>query len=50
MLEDPDFIAACAKRNLMLEPGSGQDMDAINQETMNLPKPIVESLRTLLKE
>jgi tripartite-type tricarboxylate transporter receptor subunit TctC len=50
MLKDPDFIAACAKRNLMLEPASGQDMDAINQETMNLPKPIVESLRTLLKE
>jgi tripartite-type tricarboxylate transporter receptor subunit TctC len=50
MLKDPDFIAACAKRNLMLEPGSGEDMDAINQETMNLPKPIVEALRTLLKE
>jgi tripartite-type tricarboxylate transporter receptor subunit TctC len=50
MLKDPDFIAACAKRNLMLEPGSGEEMDAINQETMNLPKPIVEALRTLLKE
>jgi tripartite-type tricarboxylate transporter receptor subunit TctC len=49
MLKDPDFIAACAKRNLMLDPASGQDMDAINQETMNLPKPIVEALRTLLK-
>jgi hypothetical protein len=24
-------------------------MDAINQDTMNLPKPIVEALRTLLK-
>jgi tripartite-type tricarboxylate transporter receptor subunit TctC len=50
MLKDPDFIAACAKRNLMLAPASGEDMDAINQETMNLPKPIVEALRTLLKE
>jgi hypothetical protein len=49
MLKDPDFIAACTKRNLMLDPASGQDMDAINQETMNLPKPIVEALRTLLK-
>jgi tripartite-type tricarboxylate transporter receptor subunit TctC len=49
MLKDPDFIAACAKRNLMLDPASGQDMDAINQETMSLPKPIVEALRTLLK-
>ena len=49
MLKDPDFIAACAKRNLMLEPGSGKNMDVINQETMNLPKPIVEALRTLPK-
>ena len=32
-----------------LEPASGPDMDGINQETMNLPKPIVEALRTLLK-
>jgi tripartite-type tricarboxylate transporter receptor subunit TctC len=50
MLKDPDFVAACVKRNLMLEPAKGEDMDAINQETMNLPKPIVEALRTLLKE
>jgi tripartite-type tricarboxylate transporter receptor subunit TctC len=49
MLKDPDFIAACTKRNLMLDPASGPDMDAINQDTMNLPKPIVEALRTLLK-
>jgi tripartite-type tricarboxylate transporter receptor subunit TctC len=49
MLRDPDFLAACTQRNLMLDPAKGEDMDAINQETMNLPKPIVEALRTLLK-
>ena len=49
MLKDPDFIAACAQRHLMLDPAKGEDMDAINQETMNLPKPTVEALRTLLK-
>ena len=49
MLKDPDFIAACAQRHMMLDPAKGEDMDAINQETMNLPKPIVEALRTLLK-
>ncbi|HEY6256488.1 MAG TPA: hypothetical protein VIY51_11920 [Xanthobacteraceae bacterium] len=49
MLKDPDFVAACAKRNLMLDPARGEDMDAINQETMNLPKPIVDALRTLLR-
>jgi tripartite-type tricarboxylate transporter receptor subunit TctC len=50
MLKDPDFIAACQKRNLMLDPGRGEDMDAISQETMNLPKPFVAALRSLLKE
>jgi tripartite-type tricarboxylate transporter receptor subunit TctC len=49
MLKDPDFLAACEQRHLLLEPASGPDMDAINRETMSLPKPIVEALRTLLK-
>jgi tripartite-type tricarboxylate transporter receptor subunit TctC len=49
MLKDPDFAAACAQRNLMLDPAAGEDMDAINRETMNLPKPIVEALRSLLR-
>jgi tripartite-type tricarboxylate transporter receptor subunit TctC len=49
-LTDKDFLAACEKRNLMLDPGRGEDMDAINQDTMNLPKPIVAALKTLLKE
>jgi tripartite-type tricarboxylate transporter receptor subunit TctC len=49
MLKDPDFLAACTQRNLMLDPAKGEDMDAINQETMSLPKPIVDALRTLLK-
>jgi tripartite-type tricarboxylate transporter receptor subunit TctC len=49
MLKDPDFLAACEQRHLLLDPAAGQDMDAINQETMNLPKPIVDALRTLLK-
>jgi tripartite-type tricarboxylate transporter receptor subunit TctC len=49
MLQDPDFIAACAQRHLMLDPGKGEEMDAINAETMNLPKPIVQALRALLK-
>jgi tripartite-type tricarboxylate transporter receptor subunit TctC len=50
MLKDPDFIAACRQRNLMLDPGSGEEMDAITQETLNLPKPFLAALRGLLKE
>ena len=50
MLKDPDFIAACEQRRLMLDPARGEDMDAIIRDTMNLPKPFVASLKTLLKE
>ena len=50
MIKDPDFIAACQTRRLMLDPARGEDMDAINRETMNLPKPFVAALKGLLKE
>lgn len=49
MLKDPDFLAACEKRNLMLDPGTGEAMDAITKETEALPKPVVEALRALMK-
>jgi tripartite-type tricarboxylate transporter receptor subunit TctC len=48
MVRDPEFIAVGAKRNLMLDPGAGEAIDAINRQTMTLPKPIVEALRKLL--
>jgi tripartite-type tricarboxylate transporter receptor subunit TctC len=50
VVKDPDFRAAAEKRNLMLDPDSGEAMDAINEQTTKLPKPIVEALRKLLKE
>jgi tripartite-type tricarboxylate transporter receptor subunit TctC len=50
MLKDPEFLAAIAKRNLMFDPAPGEAMDAINAQTMALPKPVVEALRKLLKE
>jgi tripartite-type tricarboxylate transporter receptor subunit TctC len=50
MLKDPDFIAACEQRRLMLDPARGEAMDAIIRDTMSLPKPFVASLKTLLKE
>jgi hypothetical protein len=50
MLKDAEFLAAIAKRNLMFDPAAGEAMDAINAQTMALPKPVVEALRKLLKE
>jgi tripartite-type tricarboxylate transporter receptor subunit TctC len=49
MLADPDFLAAMAKRNVMIEPATGEAMDAVTTETMGLPKSTIEALRTLLK-
>jgi tripartite-type tricarboxylate transporter receptor subunit TctC len=50
MLKDPDFIATSKKRNLMIDPGTGEAMDAINEETMKLPAPMVEKLKLLLRD
>jgi tripartite-type tricarboxylate transporter receptor subunit TctC len=49
MVADPDFLAAMAKRNVMIEPATGEAMDAVTSETMGLSKSTVEALRTLLK-
>ena len=50
MVADPDFLATCAKRNLQIAYASGEEMEAINAETMRLPKPTVDALRVLLKD
>jgi tripartite-type tricarboxylate transporter receptor subunit TctC len=50
MLKDPEFLAACEKRNVTIEPGTGEEMDAITRETMRMPKPIVAALAKLFKE
>ncbi len=49
MLKDPDFLAAWRSATDD-RPGAGEEMDAIKRETMSLPKPTVEALRTLLKD
>lgn len=50
MIKDPDFVAACKARHVMIDPGSGEDMDAIVTDTVNLPKPIIARLGVLLSE
>ena len=38
MVKDPDFVAACDKRHVMLDPASGEEMDAIVKTTFALPR------------
>jgi len=41
MLKDPEFLAASEKRNLMIDGGSGEDMDAIVRETLKIPPSVL---------
>jgi hypothetical protein len=50
MLTDPDFLAACEKRNVTIEPATGEEMDAITRETVRMPKSIIQALAKLFKE
>jgi tripartite-type tricarboxylate transporter receptor subunit TctC len=50
MVADKEFLAACEKRNLQIAYATGEEMDAINAETMKLPKSTVDALAKLLKE
>ncbi|MFN3892042.1 MAG: Bug family tripartite tricarboxylate transporter substrate binding protein [Beijerinckiaceae bacterium] len=49
MLKDEKVRAVAEKRNLMLDPGRGEDMDALVRETMALPKDVVDKVAALLK-
>jgi tripartite-type tricarboxylate transporter receptor subunit TctC len=49
MLKDPEFLEACRSRNLMLDPGSWEEMDAINREAMGLSPQTADALRRVLK-
>jgi tripartite-type tricarboxylate transporter receptor subunit TctC len=50
MLKDPEFLAACAQRNVTIEPATGEEMDAIMRETVQMPKPVIAALGKLFKE
>jgi tripartite-type tricarboxylate transporter receptor subunit TctC len=49
MLQDPAFLETCKKRNLMVDPATGEEIDAIVKETMALPKSIVAQVGALAK-
>jgi tripartite-type tricarboxylate transporter receptor subunit TctC len=41
MLKDPEFLAAAEKRNLMVDPGTGEEMDALVHETLKIPPAVL---------
>jgi len=49
MLEDADFLAACAKRNLMVEGAPGEEIDAIVRATLRLPRAVAEKIGAMMQ-
>jgi tripartite-type tricarboxylate transporter receptor subunit TctC len=49
MLKDPDFLAACEKRNLMIDGASGEEMDQIVRDTLQLPPTVAEKIAQLMQ-
>ena len=49
MLADPDFLAACETRKLMVDGASGEEMDAIVGETLRLPRDLLDKIGQLMR-
>jgi len=49
MLGDPDFLAACEKRGLMVEGAAGEEIDQIVRETLRLPQAVAEKISQMMQ-
>jgi tripartite-type tricarboxylate transporter receptor subunit TctC len=49
MLKDPDFLAACEKRNLMVDGAAGEEIDKIAREMLSLPEEVVEKIGQMMQ-
>jgi tripartite-type tricarboxylate transporter receptor subunit TctC len=49
MLKDPDFLAAAEKRNLMVDPGSGEELDALVRDTLKLPQDVAVKIGKMME-
>src|SRR6267378_1032339 len=49
VLEDPDFLAACEKRKLMIEGAPGEEIDDIVRETLRLPQAVADQIGQMMR-
>jgi tripartite-type tricarboxylate transporter receptor subunit TctC len=49
MIKDPEFLAACEKRNLMVDGAPGEEIDQIVSETLRLPKSVAENIGQMMQ-
>jgi len=48
MLNDPEFLATCEKRNLMVDGATGEEMDAIVRETLHMPSEVLAKVGLMM--
>ena len=49
MLKDPDFVAAAEKRKMMIDPGTGEELDALVRETLKLPHEVAVKIGKMME-
>ena len=49
MLRDPEFLAACEKRNLMIDGAPGEEIDQIVRDTLRLPQAVAEKIGQMMQ-
>ena len=49
MLKDPDFLATAEKRKLMIDPATGEELDALVQETLKLPHEVAVKIGKMME-
>jgi tripartite-type tricarboxylate transporter receptor subunit TctC len=49
MLKDREFLAACEKRNLMVDGASGEAMDEIVRVTLRLPQAVAQKIGQMMQ-
>jgi tripartite-type tricarboxylate transporter receptor subunit TctC len=49
MLKDADFVAACEKRNLMVDGAAGEEIDEIVHETLRLPQVVADKIGQMMQ-
>ena len=49
VLEDPDFLAACEMRKLMVDGAPGEEIDEIVRETLRLPQAMAEKIGQMMQ-
>jgi tripartite-type tricarboxylate transporter receptor subunit TctC len=49
MLKDPEFLAACETRHLMVDGAAGEEIDEIVRATLQLPKAVAEKIGQMMQ-